>query len=75
MVLFFNLIMVVILTIIHQTMSQEGNFASFGEDAGDRRFTHSEIMGERPKYVKWTLPNDHSIQAFNKARNEILVSK
>ena len=56
-------------------MSQEGNFASFGEDAGDRRFTHSEIMGERPKYVKWTLPNDHSIQAFNKARNEILVSK
>ena len=47
----------------------------FGDTAGDTRFTQSVIMGGTPKYVKWTLPDDHSIQAFNKARREILVSK
>ena len=74
MVLLFYL-MVVILTIIQQTMSQEGNFALFGDAAGDTRFTRSLIMGERPRYIKWTLPDDHSIQAFNKSRRKILVSR
>ena len=74
MVLFFYL-MVVSLTIIQQAMSWKANFAMFGDTAGDARFTQSVIMGETPKYVKWTLPDDHSIQAFNKARRETLVSK
>ena len=74
MALFFYL-MVVILTIIQQTMSQQGNFALFGDTAGDMRFTKSVTMGETPRYIKWTLPDDHSIQAFNKPQREILVSK
>ena len=74
MVLFFYLI-VVSLTIIQQAMSWKANFAMFGDTAGDTRFTQSVIMEGTPKYVKWTLPDDHSIQAFNKARREILVSK
>ena len=74
MVLFFYL-MVVSLTIIQQAMSWKANFAMFGDTAGDTRFTQSVIMGGTPTYVKWTLPDDHSIQAFNKARREILVSK
>ena len=56
-------------------MSQQGNFALFGDTAGDMRFTKSVTMGETPRYIKWTLPDDHSIQAFNKPQREILVSK
>ena len=68
-------LMVLILTIIQQTMSQAGNFATFGVE-GEGKFTHAGDtlkMARTSKYVKWTLPKP--IRAFGKNRSDILVSK
>ena len=65
--------MVLALNSIQSVMSQEGNFAQFGVNAGDYRFTLNNAKGENSRYVKWKLPM--AIPAFEKRENEyILVS-
>ena len=65
--------MVLALNSIQLVMSQEGNFAQFGVNAGDYRFTSSNPKGKNSRYIKWKLPM--AIPAFGKRENEyILVS-
>ena len=71
--------MVLALTTVQSVMSQEGNFAQFGDDAGDARFSNNvrnnpEDMRGVPRYFAWRLPKDIPDFNGNKAR-KILVSK
>ena len=71
--IFLFYLMVLALNSIQSVMSQEGNFAQFGVNAGDYRFTLNNAKGENSRYVKWKLPM--AIPVFEKRENEyILVS-
>ena len=71
--------MVLVSTTVQSVMSQEGNFAQFGDNAGDARFSDNvtgnpEDMRGVPRFIEWTLPKD--IPDFNGRKIEkILVSK
>ena len=55
-------------------MSQEGNFAQFGVNAGDAMFTKSTPKGQNSRYVEWHLKK--AIPAFgNRTNSKIVVSK
>lgn len=71
--------MVLALNSIQPVMSQEGNFAQFGDNAGDARFTQelkddSEAMRGIPRYIKWYLPMHIPGFGENKVK-DILVSR
>ena len=62
--------MVLALNSIQPVMSQEGNFAQFGVNAGDYRITSSNPKGKNSRYIKWKLPM--AIPAFRKRGNEYI---
>ena len=76
---FLYYLIVLALTKIQSIMSQEGNFAQFGDNAGDARFTQrlqddSEAMRGIPRYIKWGLPMHIPGFGENKVK-DILVSR
>ena len=76
---FLFFFMVLALTTVQSVKSQERNFAQFGDDAGDDRFSNNvrgnpEDMRGVPRFFAWTLPKDIPDFNGNKAR-KILVSK